>query len=124
MAGVYVSRFLAEQEQFKNKNTVILHNAIENDFLETATRLRKKTPDFQNVLMVCSLKAYKGVNEFVSRAELLSQYQFNGGSGVCLHRSQGSIHQGIELVLPDIDLRSMGEPIQWEIKKKYFTISI
>ena len=31
---VYVSNFLAEEERLKNKNIVILHNAIENDFLE------------------------------------------------------------------------------------------
>lgn len=73
---IYVSNFLAEQEKFKNKNIVILHNAIENNFLKTASAHRKEFPDFQNVLMVCSLKTYKGVNEFVVLSRLHQQYQF------------------------------------------------
>jgi glycosyltransferase involved in cell wall biosynthesis len=67
---------LAKQEQLKNKNIVILHNAIENYFLENAAVHRKETPNFQNVLMVCSLKTYKGVNEFVALSQLHQQYQF------------------------------------------------
>ncbi len=73
---IYVSKFLAEQEKFRNKNIIILHNAIENNFLETASSQQKESTNFQNVLMVCSLKAYKGVNEFVALSQLLQQYQF------------------------------------------------
>lgn len=73
---IYVSNFLAQQEKFNGKSIVILHNAIENDFLKIASAQQKEPATFQNVLMVCSLKGYKGVNEFVELSRLHQQYQF------------------------------------------------
>ncbi|MEN7549951.1 glycosyltransferase family 4 protein [Rapidithrix thailandica] len=73
---VYVSKYVANQERVEAKNTYILHNAIENEFIETAVAQRKaKVPDGR-VLMVCSLKVYKGVFEFVELAKRHSEYRF------------------------------------------------
>lgn len=74
---VYVSDYLAKQEHIANRRTHILPNAIEDKFLKEAKAYRrpeKKT--LGNVLMVCSLKPYKGVNEFVTLAELNPTMQF------------------------------------------------
>ncbi|MBK7632950.1 MAG: hypothetical protein IPJ13_00735 [Saprospiraceae bacterium] len=34
------------------------------------------TPDYKNVLMICSLKAYKGVNEYLQLAKKNPEYAF------------------------------------------------
>lgn len=75
---IYVSNFLAEEEQFKKAKTHILYNAIENIFLEKAKEKRISLPKSnpKNVLMVCSLKAYKGVNEFVKLAQYNPNFEF------------------------------------------------
>lgn len=74
---VYVSNFLAQQEVIEGKRIHILYNAIEDTFLAQATQLRgKKSGLKKNVLMVCSLKTYKGVNEFVTLARNNPSYQF------------------------------------------------
>lgn len=75
---IYVSNFLAEEEQFKKAKTHILHNAIEDSFLEKAKEKRISLPKSnpKNVLMVCSLKTYKGVNEFVKLAQDNPKFEF------------------------------------------------
>lgn len=62
---VFVSNFLLQQESFKYKEQFLLYNAIA---LPELKLVDKKT---FNVLMVCSLKEYKGVNEFVQLANML-----------------------------------------------------
>jgi glycosyltransferase involved in cell wall biosynthesis len=74
--AVYVSRYLAEQEKMQRPKTHILYNAIEDDFLRQAKQNRLPTPNPQNVLMVCSLKAYKGVSVFVELARINPVYHF------------------------------------------------
>lgn len=74
---VYVSDYLAQQELIPGKRTHILYNAIETPFLEEATRAASTQPnEVKQVLMVCSLKAYKGVFEFVNLAKQHPQYTF------------------------------------------------
>jgi glycosyltransferase involved in cell wall biosynthesis len=73
---VYVSQYLAQQEPISQRKKYILYNAIEDDFLQKAIENRR-TPDTpQNVLMVCSLKVYKGVWQFVHLAEANPQFRF------------------------------------------------
>ena len=74
---VYVSKYLHDQENIKNKRTYILHNAIEDSFYETAAKKSRMIFQVhQNVLMICSLKKYKGVIEFVRLAELNPYMEF------------------------------------------------
>jgi L-malate glycosyltransferase len=74
---VYVSNFLREQEPIARKRSHVLYNAIENSFLSQAEKLRKqKIGSTENVLMVCSLKTYKGVNEFAALAQRHQEYHF------------------------------------------------
>jgi glycosyltransferase involved in cell wall biosynthesis len=70
---VYVSNFLAEREKI-NVTSQVIYNAIDNDFLSKAnssSHIKKPNPGGFNVLMVCSLKTYKGVLEFIQLANLL-----------------------------------------------------
>jgi L-malate glycosyltransferase len=74
---VYVSNFLAEQEPMPGKKIHVLYNAIETQFLTQARFGRKQQlPTQKMVLMVCSLKTYKGVNEFVDLASRHPKYLF------------------------------------------------
>lgn len=73
---IYVSEYLQKTEKMAGKQTHILYNAIENSFLSTANAFDTKKTVEGNVLMVCSLKEYKGVFEFLQLALLSQQYKF------------------------------------------------
>lgn len=73
---IYVSRYLAETEHIPGKRVHVLYNAIENDFLKKARTNQKTNTIPGHVLMVCSLKTYKGVFEFVRLAVENQDYSF------------------------------------------------
>lgn len=73
---IYVSKFLSQQEPFNEARTYILHNAIEFEFLKEANKNIQVKTNASKVLMVCSLKEYKGVNEFFELAKNNSSYHF------------------------------------------------
>jgi glycosyltransferase involved in cell wall biosynthesis len=69
---IFVSRALGEAEPFINLPQKIVYNALSDDFFEVAIQNRYaplKNKEF-NVLMICSLKRYKGIDEFVNIASL------------------------------------------------------
>lgn len=72
---IYVSNFIAKQELIKIKSH-ILHNAVEEEFLKKAIKNRNSHSSINNVLMVCSLKKYKGVFEFIELAKENKEYRF------------------------------------------------
>lgn len=65
---IFVSKYLKEVEIFENKKQVIIYNTLESRMIEKQNIVKK---DF-TVLMVCSLKIYKGVFEFIQLAKFLS----------------------------------------------------
>lgn len=68
---IFVSQFLEQKETFKNINQNVIYNAVPKAFLTRASTSNYQCKDANgvfNVLMLCSLKAYKGVNEFVEIA--------------------------------------------------------
>lgn len=73
---VYVSNFLAAKEPL-GKPSHSLWNAIENDFKNRAEAKRKTSWKFDNVLMLASLKKYKGVDEFVEIAKACPELHFD-----------------------------------------------
>jgi L-malate glycosyltransferase len=73
---VYVSQFLLTAELVRKPRTHLLPNAIEQGFLERARQYNRKTRTPKQVLMACSLKAYKGVDEFVALASLHPELYF------------------------------------------------
>ena len=70
---IYVSEYLRLAEVFKTADQKVIYNCLSKDFSQTAAA---NTYFFDserfNVLMVCSLKTYKGVNEFVKIAEMFT----------------------------------------------------
>jgi len=73
---IYVSDFLANKEPLNIKKHV-LYNVLEQEFIENAIQKRTIIKEKKIVVMLCSLKKYKGVNEFIALAKLLPEYQFN-----------------------------------------------
>jgi len=72
---INVSKFVQESHNITRVKNHLVYNAIENSYLEKV--LPKSPSDHpQNVLMVCSLKKYKGVYEFVQLASDNPKYIF------------------------------------------------
>nr|WP_315170909.1 glycosyltransferase family 4 protein [uncultured Flavobacterium sp.] len=72
---VYVSNFLATQEPLKIKSNVI-YNVLEKDFLNQCKGIKTTQKESKIILMICSLKANKGVSEFLHLAHLNRNYTF------------------------------------------------
>ncbi len=73
---VYVSNFLKKEDLVPSVKSIVLHNAIEEEWFQHKT-VSKIYNQQKCVLMVCSLKEYKGVNEFVQLAKLCPSYSFS-----------------------------------------------
>jgi glycosyltransferase involved in cell wall biosynthesis len=67
---IFVSKYLKEVESFKNKEQVVIYNA-----LETKNKTLFEEKNIFIVLMVCSLKDYKGVLEFLQIARFMNDIQ-------------------------------------------------
>lgn len=65
---VFVSDYLRQVEGFAEKPQYVVHNALDGHVTQIQQRVAR--PIF-NVLMICSLKAYKGVAEFFEIADKL-----------------------------------------------------
>lgn len=72
---VYVSKYLAEKEPL-SKNAEILYNVLEQDFINQAEEKRNALSYHAKVLMICSLKKYKGVDRYVELAKLNPEITF------------------------------------------------
>lgn len=72
---VYVSHFLAKEERIEGVPGHVAYNALSAEFINKAKPGAKKKGVF-NVLMLCSLKAYKGVEEFISLCNKLPHLRF------------------------------------------------
>ncbi len=77
--NIYVSNYLKETEGFSKVEGITVYNALSSYFTENADQLIKKakTSTLFTVLMLCSLKGYKGVKEFVKVAEQLENIHFD-----------------------------------------------
>jgi len=75
--NIFVSHFLARAEGFLNVEGKVVYNSIPQGMSSiAASHVYQPLPDGRfGVLMICSLKTYKGVNEFVQIARLLSVHQ-------------------------------------------------
>ncbi len=74
---IYVSHYLKEKEGIKEVPATVIYNALSKAFIEQANQLKvKKNQGRYIVLMICSLKDYKGVREFVSLAKALPDLLF------------------------------------------------
>ncbi|HNV52885.1 MAG TPA: glycosyltransferase family 4 protein [Tenuifilaceae bacterium] len=73
---VYVSEYLADVEKVSEKRTYIIHNCIDDEFYNTAKEFIRCKTERKNVLMVSSLKAYKGVEEFIALSKFNPHLHF------------------------------------------------
>jgi glycosyltransferase involved in cell wall biosynthesis len=70
---IFVSKYLKQQEHIDGFKNFILHNVVPISFFEEGIKYQtlRKGDNVFNVLMICSLKKYKGVFEFLKIAEKL-----------------------------------------------------
>jgi len=76
---VYVSEFLKTQEGLPSIPAKVIYNCLSDEFVKEAkseTPLSTKITPFR-VLMLCSLKKYKGVMEFVNLAQKIPNLAFD-----------------------------------------------
>lgn len=77
--AIYVSHYLMKKEPLRGVTSSVVHNALPDEFVNKASSYRlHKIPGHGPfcVLMLCSLKTYKGVNDFVELAERMPHIQF------------------------------------------------
>ncbi len=72
---VYVSHFLAEQEPLPIEK-VVLYNVLEDDFVFKSQKAIVVKQRNNIVLMICSLKKYKGVDDFIILAKMSPEFEF------------------------------------------------
>lgn len=73
--GIFVSKDLQLRTRFKGKS-VVVYNSLPSSFIQEAMTAKRKTNTEFSVLMICSLKKYKGVDEFVEIARRLPRFKF------------------------------------------------
>lgn len=74
---LFVSRYVAAQYHFPRIETTVIHNSVPDDFADAARRIARADQDGTfTVTMLCSLKSYKGIHEFVSVAGKLPRLAF------------------------------------------------
>ncbi len=74
---IFVSNDLEKKEKFENKKSFVIHNALENSFLKIASKYTysHKHENKFVVMMICSLKDYKGIPEFLKIAKKLELHE-------------------------------------------------
>jgi glycosyltransferase involved in cell wall biosynthesis len=72
---IFVSQYVQKEEVFPNKDQTVVYNALSYNYVQVANQhnYQWKNEGLFSVLMVCSLKAYKGINEFIEIAQQCSQ---------------------------------------------------
>jgi glycosyltransferase involved in cell wall biosynthesis len=74
---IYVSHYLANAEKMSGRRPVIIHNCLPPAFNTKAAPHRPSTSGKPHcVLMLCSMKEYKGIGEFLTLARMLPSLAF------------------------------------------------
>lgn len=74
--AIFVSRNLFNIYEMAAEKKVLVYNSIEPQFTKIAESHYPELNKPERILMVCSLKVYKGVFIFLNLAEMLPQYKF------------------------------------------------
>lgn len=90
---IFVSKTVMEAEAFENKLQFLLPNSLPDEWLQFAKNHKYTSIHGRNfnVLMISSLKGYKGVNEFVELATLM-QHEINLKFTLILNASNQEIN--------------------------------
>ena len=75
---MYVSNYLLNTEKLKNVNCSVVYNALPDEFVSKSSAISYHIPDTGSfrVLMISSLKTYKGIHEYVSLSSRHPDLQF------------------------------------------------
>ena len=77
--AIYVSEFLMDKEPLEGVSSKVIYNSLNPTFVEKAEDFLSTHPEKEypfTTLMLCSLKEYKGVFEFVELANRMPKYKF------------------------------------------------
>lgn len=97
---IFVSHYLKSCFQFKKPIQRVVHNRLDKEFLAEVKKHRELKPQGPfTVLMLCSLKEYKGVFVFSRLAKDFPQVRFR----LMLNASEGDIQNFIENEKPSIN---------------------
>ena len=75
----------------KEKNVLVIPNALDERFLQGVHPDADRTYGYKTILMLATLKLYKGIREFITLAERLPEYRFR----LVLNNSENEINQFI-----------------------------
>lgn len=75
--AIYVSHFLKNTEPVGLPSHVIYNSLERNYFNQAKLTLSREKKDRPKMLMICSLKEYKGVLEFLELAQEMTSFDFN-----------------------------------------------
>jgi glycosyltransferase involved in cell wall biosynthesis len=75
--NIYVSEYVRSSHDLASIEGSLIYNALDVKFLNKAIANRKPKNEANKILMVCSLKAYKGVFEFIELAKIFPKQAFN-----------------------------------------------
>ncbi|MBO6515842.1 MAG: glycosyltransferase family 4 protein [Bacteroidia bacterium] len=95
--SIFVSKYLAGEVHLKGPKTKVLYNTLSKDYLDAVLNMVVPKTSLRNVLMVCSLKSYKGVREFIQLSEQLPYLEFR----LVLNAKEEEINSFFDMKLPD-----------------------
>ena len=73
---IYVSTYLRTNEFIEGVKSHTVYNALSEDFVSRATLAINQKAVTKNILMLCSLKKYKGIDVYIQLARLHPSYSF------------------------------------------------
>lgn len=74
---IFVSKFLSKKEAFKKIPSTVIYNSLDSEFVKIASQSSYSTFNAENkfnILMVCSLKHYKGIDQLLIIAKKCIDY--------------------------------------------------
>lgn len=74
--SIFVSKYLFDSFDLPINKKVLIYNSLAPEFSLMAKEVRDVQVVSYNILMVCSLRVYKGVLVFLKLANILSEYSF------------------------------------------------
>jgi glycosyltransferase involved in cell wall biosynthesis len=83
---ICVSKFVADAETIIKDKSVV-YNGLDNDYIARVTKYLSSKPNLEgeqlNILMISSLKEYKGIYQLLEVSRLMPSYKFTFVAGAC-----------------------------------------
>nr|WP_321521626.1 glycosyltransferase family 4 protein [uncultured Macellibacteroides sp.] len=95
----FVSQYVQKQYAENLNRTAVVYNALPASFSELAL-MKHETSNTGNILMISSLKEYKGLRQFILLASRLPQYRFR----LIVNCDQKGINSFFDTVPPNLEI--------------------